>query len=151
MGFDVRLLEPGTKETAQLPFEHVMTGNNYRAIYDSETGKFAPMPIRDAELGVTFNYSRWYRKPEVFPDYGEDKSGLEAINTMQAADSISILEHAIQEIESMEEYSPEETREFEKDGLTGYWTPTKANALKPLYQLLAMAKLRPDCIWEISG
>lgn len=30
-----------------------------------------------------------------------------------------------------------------------YWFATAANALKPLYQLLAMAKLRPDGKWEV--
>jgi hypothetical protein len=29
-----------------------------------------------------------------------------------------------------------------------YWLHTAANALRPLYQLVALAKMRPDCIWE---
>ena len=29
-----------------------------------------------------------------------------------------------------------------------YWTETAANALKPLYQLLVFAKLRPDGVWD---
>ena len=29
-----------------------------------------------------------------------------------------------------------------------YWASTAANALRPLYQLLALAKMRPDCIWD---
>lgn len=31
---------------------------------------------------------------------------------------------------------------------TNYWKPTAGNALKPLYQLLALARMRPDCIWD---
>lgn len=31
-----------------------------------------------------------------------------------------------------------------------YWLPTAGNALKPLYQLKAMAQLRPDGIWEVE-
>lgn len=31
-----------------------------------------------------------------------------------------------------------------------YWEDTAANALRPLYQLLTMAKLRPDGVWEVS-
>lgn len=31
-----------------------------------------------------------------------------------------------------------------------YWFPTAASALKPLYQLLTMAKLRPDGVWEVA-
>ena len=29
-----------------------------------------------------------------------------------------------------------------------YWEATAANAIRPLYQLLAMARLRPDGIWD---
>jgi hypothetical protein len=29
-----------------------------------------------------------------------------------------------------------------------YWLSTAANALRPLYQLVALAKMRPDCIWD---
>lgn len=29
-----------------------------------------------------------------------------------------------------------------------YWTDTAANAIKPLYQLIAMAQLRPDGVWN---
>ena len=29
-----------------------------------------------------------------------------------------------------------------------YWEPTAGNALKPLYQLLTMAQLRPDGVWS---
>ena len=29
-----------------------------------------------------------------------------------------------------------------------YWEPTAGNALKPLYQLLTMAQLRPDGVWD---
>jgi hypothetical protein len=29
-----------------------------------------------------------------------------------------------------------------------YWMDTAANAMKPLYQLIALAKMRPDCIWD---
>ena len=29
-----------------------------------------------------------------------------------------------------------------------YWEPTAANAIRPLYQLITMAKLRPDGVWD---
>lgn len=31
-----------------------------------------------------------------------------------------------------------------------YWEVTAANALIPLYQLLALSKMRPDGVWEVS-
>ena len=30
----------------------------------------------------------------------------------------------------------------------GYWVATRENAIRPLYQLLAMAQMRPDGVWE---
>lgn len=29
-----------------------------------------------------------------------------------------------------------------------YWEPTAGNAIKPLYQLIAMAEMRPDGVWD---
>ena len=29
-----------------------------------------------------------------------------------------------------------------------YWLDTVANAVRSLYQLIALAKMRPDCIWS---
>ena len=46
------------------------------------------------------------------------------------------------------QYSIETGTEEVWEGYTNdYWSATAANAIKPLYQLIAMAKLRPDCIW----
>ena len=44
----------------------------------------------------------------------------------------------------------EEEVEFEvSEGDTSdYWLDTAANAIKPLYQLIALAKMSPDCIWD---
>lgn len=39
-------------------------------------------------------------------------------------------------------------KECEDQGATGYWMPTRENAIRPLYHLLTMAKIKPDGIWE---
>ena len=68
---------------------------------------------------------------------------------MSGAESIPVLKQAIQTLENMDEdITPEERKECEEEGATGYWMPTRANAIKPLYQLLAFAQMRPDGIWE---
>ena len=47
------------------------------------------------------------------------------------------------------EYTKEETEINVNEGDTSdYWTATAANAIKPLYQLLVFAELRPDGIWD---
>lgn len=50
-----------------------------------------------------------------------------------------------------EETYEEHTEECEVDeGSEGedYWTATAANAIKPLYQLIALSKMRPDGVWS---
>ena len=44
----------------------------------------------------------------------------------------------------------EKTVEYDisESDTSNYWTDTAANALRPLYQLIAMARIRPDGIWE---
>ena len=43
-----------------------------------------------------------------------------------------------------------ETEEYEisEGDTTDYWKETAANAIRPLHQLLAMAQIRPDGVWE---
>ena len=38
--------------------------------------------------------------------------------------------------------------EINEGDTSDYWFPTAANALRRLYQLIALAKMRPDCIWD---
>ena len=47
-----------------------------------------------------------------------------------------------------EDLSEEEVEKYTAADVTGYWMPSRENAIKPLYQLLAMAQLRPDGIWD---
>ena len=112
-------------------------------------GTYAVGGTTEAWLSVTYNYAQWYYKDGVFPNNGEDNSGIRSIYGLSGADSIPVLEHAIKALESMpEDLSEKEIREYKDGGAGGYWTPTRANAIKPLYQLLAMAKMRPDAEWS---
>ena len=138
MSYDIRLIDPVTKETINFDTPHQMTG-----------GTYAVGGTTEAWLNITFNYVRWYYKDGVFPDKGEDNSGIRSIYGMPGADSIPVLEHAIETLENMDEdLTDEEIREYEEGHAVGYWLPTRANAIKPLYQLLAMAKMRPDAEWD---
>lgn len=44
------------------------------------------------------------------------------------------------------------TEEFDisEGDTSNYWYATAANALMPLYQLITMAKMRPDGVWDVS-
>ena len=148
MSYDIELKDPVTKEILMLPFEHLMTGGTFRADFDPETKKFSAKPIRDAWLNVTYNYAKfYYEATEGDQDfYGEryepgkvENCGIRGIYGKTGAESIPMLERMIRRIE--EKYPGLETN-------PDYWKTTPGNAVKPLYQLLAMARLRPDGVFS---
>ena len=72
---------------------------------------------------------QYYRREDVL---GE--KGIRAIYGMTGAESIPILEKAAAALG--DDIDPD------------YWTPTEGNAKRPLLQLIAMARMRPDGIWD---
>lgn len=138
MSYDISLVNPVTKETLQMDNPHQMKG-----------GTFAMGGTTEMWLNVTYNYARWYYKDGVFPLKNGEKRGIRTIYGMSGAESIPVLKTAIGVLEGLaEDISEEDREECEKQGTTGYWMPTRTNAIKPLYSLLAFAQLRPDGVWD---
>jgi hypothetical protein len=79
------------------------------------------------ELWDKPNYSEHY-----FRVLGE--KGIRTIYGMTGAESIPLLTEAAAKLGD--------------DVDANYWTATEGNAKKPLLQLAAMARLRPDGIWD---
>ena len=139
MSYDIYLTDPVTRDPIELEEAHYMRGGTY------------PLSgTKEAWLNITYNYADWYYSPGVFAETWEDNSkGIRAIYGLTGAESIPVLKKAIETLESLTvDISDEERREYEKHGAAGYWIPTRENALRPLYQLLALAQMRPDGIWE---
>jgi len=137
LSYDISLCDPVTKETLELDAPHQIKG-----------GTYAMGGTTEAWLNITWNNSRWYRMDSVFPKRN-DQSGIRSIYGMTGAESIPVLKSAIAALEnSDQELSEEEQAEYKRQGTTGYWIPTKANAIKPLYGLLAFAQMRPDGVWR---
>lgn len=52
---------------------------------------------------------------------------------------------------NLSKYTKEEyVDDIDEGAVHNYWDATAANAIKPLYQLITMAKLRPDGIWKVE-
>lgn len=133
MSYDISLVDPVTKETLIMDSPHQMRGGTY-AIGGTD----------EMWLNVTYNYGRWYRK-----DYAFGENGIRSINGLSGAESIPVLKKAITGLEeSKEELPEEEVNQCLEQGVSGYWMPTRENAIRPLYQLLVMAQMRPDGVWE---
>jgi len=82
----------------------------------------------EAWLNVTYNYSEHYRRV-----FGNDR-GIRTVYGMTGADSIAVLENAASQLSDVTD--------------PDYWKSTEGNAKRPLLQLAALAKLRPDGIWD---
>ena len=118
MSYDITLNDPITKETIEVAGAHFMQG-----------GTYALGGTKELWLNVTYNYGRIFRRPEVL---GEE--GIRTIYGMTGAESIPVLQKAIANLGD--------------DTDPDYWKPTDGNAKRPLCQLLAMAQMRPDGIWD---
>jgi hypothetical protein len=81
-------------------------------------------------MSITYNYSKFYY--EHFPD-GE---GLNWLNEKLAADTIPIIQGVIDKLGD--------------DATDRYWDKTSGNAKKALYGVLALAKLRPDGMFQVN-
>lgn len=80
-----------------------------------------------AALNITYNYGEHYYRV-----FGEQ--GIRTLYGLSGADSIPLLESAIAKLGD----------DVDED----YWEPTEGNAKLALQQLLALAKMRPEGIWQ---
>ncbi len=176
MSYDISLKDPVTNQTAQVP-GHLMIGGTYLADYHPETNTFTPALNTSAELNITYNYGDYYyetyRDLGIRTIYGV--TGLDSIPMLEKiAENIKrkymfgddwvtskrtkkiFLDkdgnsfHANEVLDKQIDYVSTEEIEYEisEGDTSNYWNSTAANALKPVYQLIALAKMRPDCIWE---
>ena len=138
MSYDIYLTDPVDHKPLRLEATHHMKG-----------GTYAMSGTTKAWLNITYNYADWYYRPGVFARTRKASKGIRTIYGMTGAQSIPILQKAIAKLENLtEDISTEERRKYEEQGATGYWMPTRENAIKPLYQLLSLAQMRPDGVWE---
>ena len=176
MSYDIYLKDPVTGETAEVP-GHLMVGGTFRADYHPETGIFTPALNTEAHLNITYNYSCYYyeisKEKGIRSIYG--MTGGESIAALEKM--IVMLERKYKKeddwiytkrektifldergnelkdpVDAIMKGLPLEKKKVTVDRYEGsnpdYWEPTAANAIKPLYQLIALAKMRPDCIWD---
>ena len=134
MSYDISLTDPVTGETLQLDVPHHMRG-----------GTYAVGGTTEAHLNVTWNYAKHYYRvftpaplrPGVDPHHaneGGTVGGIRAIYGLTGAESIPVLKSAIDQLGD--------------DVHPDYWDPTEGNAKRALTQLLALAQMRPDGVWN---
>lgn len=117
MSYDCYLNDAVTGETLTTTTEHFIRG-----------GTCCSGGCKDLWLNITFNYA-----PIV---YNVMPCGIKGLNGKLAADTIPLLEQAIEKLGD--------------DVVDDYWTATEGNVKRALYGLLALAKMRPDGVWYIS-
>lgn len=116
-----------------------------RGIYGKTGAESIPM-LKDMITRIKNKYSytdkdgkeKWINGTRTYHVY-RDKNGHEIGFDCYIRD---LIDHA-------EEVTIEEKEYTVNEGdMSDYWEETAANAIRPLYQLLAMAQLRPDGIWD---
>ena len=140
MSYDFSLRDRVSGETVQLPFKHVMKGGMYQV--DPET--MQPVPIAEARLNITFNYSDYYyeaTKGNKDFEIDGDNGGIKSLHGKTGLESIKMLDNMIKNIEK---------KHPNLETSNNYWDSCPGNAVKPLYQLKTMAELRPDAVWDVS-
>jgi hypothetical protein len=90
-------------------------------------GTFAVGGTTEAHLNITYNYS-----PHYYRTMGE--KGISTIYGMTGAQSIPVLRDAAAMLAD--------------DVAKNYWEPTEGNAKRALFQLVALAEMRPDGVWN---
>ena len=90
-------------------------------------GTYAVGGTTEASLNITYNYSKHYYR--VLGD-----QGLRSIYGLTGADAIPVLEKAASLLAD--------------DVHEDYWAPTAGNAKRALMQLIALAKMRPDGVFQ---
>ena len=118
MSYDISLTDPVTHEVLLLDEPHFIRG-----------GTYAVGGTREMWLNITYNYADVFYRPDVL---GE--KGIRTIYGMSGADSIPLLQAAIAVLND--------------DVSDDYWEATEGNAKRALLQLLALAKMRPDGVWD---
>lgn len=139
MSYGCYLVDPVSKEVLTTDTPHQIRGACY-----------ALGGTTEMYLSVTYNYSSWYYKDGVFPTRDGKSIGFNSLHGMSGAESIPVLTNAIKMLEAMDEaIIDNELRECMDTKIAGYWLPTRDNAIRPLYSLLAFARMRPDGEWYI--
>lgn len=192
MSYDIRLVDPVTKEPLHTKVNHDMRG-----------GMYAMGGTTELWLNITWNYAHYYYEStdgdprfahdEISAYYADGTTGpvkteygIRGIYGKTGAESIPMLKDLIERIESNYKDENGEWKSarrkrrvvYDEDGnqtkmdvfeavrdnikytvkteeydisegdTSNYWTDTAANALRPLHQLIAMARIRPDGVWE---
>lgn len=122
------------------PIDLIKTGANVKKML-----KKAGYEVRDIQKYLHLSYPqsiyRWF-KGKILPSV-EHLCALSILLNVHMEDFLVLQEQSIED-------SIVEAIEFEvSEGDTSdYWLDTAANAMKPLYQLIALAKMHPKCIWD---
>jgi hypothetical protein len=96
----------------------------------SEGGTYVIGGSTDAELNITYNYSKHYYRTL------DEKEGLDWLSEKFARDCVGRLEKAIKELGT--------------ERSTDYWSPTPGNAGYALSILLDWANQHPNAVFRVS-
>ena len=101
---------------------------HFESPHQMSGGTYVSGGTTKAWLNITYNYGKIFRQ-----HLDKDKS-IRCIYGMTGAESIPVLQKAVDALGN--------------DVDDNYWKPTEGNAKRALLQLIALAKMRPDGVWD---
>lgn len=104
----------------------------------------------DADLNITWNYAPYYYAhldTEQGIRWLYQKTGAEVAERLEAA-IIAIEADAATEEAERERIAKNKERYLHANVPTGYWEPTRANAIAPLRTLLSWARQHPTAVFD---
>lgn len=162
MSYDIRILDPVTREPVLLEQTHFIHGGTY-----AENG------TNELWLNITYNYAPFYYRAETLgestKEYGEEPvdgclpvlreetggiPGLAFLTIPQARERVLRAMHALRD-ENIDKdgnhYSPVPTCFGNEIACNSYWAPTERNARRALWNLLQLLLMAPEnAIIEVS-
>lgn len=162
MSYDIRILDPVTREPVILEHIHCVQG-----------GTYAEHGTNELWFNITYNYAPFYYRAETLgestKEYGEEPvdgclpvlreetggiPGLAFLTMPQARERVLRAIHALRD-ESIDKegkhYSPVKTCFGNDISSDSYWAPTERNARRALLRLMEILLLAPDnAIIEVS-
>lgn len=162
MSYDIRILDPVTREPVILEHIHCVRG-----------GTYAEHGTNELWFNITYNYAPFYYRAETLgestKEYGEEPvdgclqvlheetggiPGLAFLTIPQARERVLRAIHALRD-ENIDKagnrYSPTRDGFDNEIASDNYWAPTERNARRALWNLLQLLLLAPDnAIIEVS-
>lgn len=134
------------RTVSEKELEHILDGLYYREVYKDEGiriiyGMSGVDSISVLEKMISFLEKKYRKKGKWITT-----KRCKTIYYDESGKEIDVIDAIMNKV--IAERKEEIEFEVSEGDTSDYWLDTAANAMRPLHQLIALAKMCPDCIWD---